>query len=487
MGALSPLRSSGPLTPRIQTSWRDSDEKLRPPEGCLECARPRCWTSTPKDRLPYIVTEFIAGGTLRDSIKRDGPWSPADVERLGANVAAALTAIHGVDVIHRDLKPSNIMLSPAGPLVIDFGIAQALDATTEHTPTGNWIGTPKFTAPEQFGKVMAPEQSRGMKLTPAVDVFAWGVLMVYASTGRYPFGSDSNIEALGNRVMNEEPDLTGLDERLREVVAKALDKDPVRRPDAAQLRSSLAQVKRTAQGAKGSARRAASITEAEHTRQQRRTAQGAKGSPRRAASITEAEHTRQQRQGAAYVTRAEAASETRVDQTAEGDGSDSAAAVDLETWKVSPGGFGRALAVVGFLLIGSIGLGICVAAVWGMVELTIRWEVLGRVVSVWEHWFGAVSIVPGWPMGIRIGVALIVLAALLFALVYYRDGVLGCLLALLSGLFFLGFIIESFLMKLHDWTGSSWGAMGGILIVAVFAGILIAVGSYIGEKAASRT
>jgi hypothetical protein len=71
-----------------------------------------------------------------------------------------------------------------------------------------------------------------------------------------------------------------------------------------------------------------------------------------------------------------------------------------------------------------------------MVELTIRWEVLGRVVSVWEHWFGAESIVPGWPMGIRIGVALIVLAALLFALIYYRDGVLGCLLALLSGLFF---------------------------------------------------
>lgn len=387
---------------------------------------------------PYIVTEFIAGGTLQDSIQRDGPWSPADVERLGANVAAALTAIHGVDVIHRDLKPSNIMLSPAGPLVIDFGIAQALDATTEHTPTGNWIGTPKFTAPEQFSRFMAPEQQfPGMKLTPAVDVFAWGVLMVYASTGRYPFGSDSNIAALGNRVMNEEPDLTGLDERLREVVAKALDKDPVQRPDAAQLRSRLAQVNRTAQGAKGS--------------------------PRRAASITEAEHTRQQRQGAAYVTRAKAAS------------------------KVSPGGFGRALAAVGFLLIGSIGLGICVAAVWGMVELTIRREVLGRVVSVWEHWFGAESIVLGWPMGIRIGVALIVLAALLFALVYYRDGILGCLLALLSGLFFLGFIIESFLMKLHDWTGSAWGAIGGILIVAVFAGILIAVGSYIGEKAASRT
>jgi len=49
---------------------------------------------------PYIVTEFIAGPTLQDSIERDGPWSPADLERLGANVAAALTAIHGVGVIH---------------------------------------------------------------------------------------------------------------------------------------------------------------------------------------------------------------------------------------------------------------------------------------------------------------------------------------------------------------------------------------------------
>jgi len=247
-------------------------------------------------------------------------------------------------------------------------------------------------------------------------------------------------------------------------VAAALAKDPVRRPDAAELRSRLAQV--------------------------RRTAQSAKGSPRRAASITEAEHTRQQRQGAAHVTRAEAASETRVDRTAEGDGSDSASAVDLETPSVSPGGFGLALAVVGFLLIGSIGLVICVAAVWGMVELTIRWEVLGRVVSVWEHWFGAESIVPSWPMGIRIGVALIVLAALLFALVSYHDGVLGYLLAFLSGILFLTFIIGSFLMKLHDWTGDwtgSRGTIGGILIVAVFGGILIAVGRYIGEKATSRT
>src|SRR6201985_4010555 len=87
-------------------------------------------------------------------------------------LAEALTAIHAAGIVHRDLKPSNVLLTAAGPKVIDFGIAQALD-TTSLTRTGITVGSAGF---------MAPEQITGRAGT-AADIFTWAVAGALAARG----------------------------------------------------------------------------------------------------------------------------------------------------------------------------------------------------------------------------------------------------------------------------------------------------------------
>jgi eukaryotic-like serine/threonine-protein kinase len=178
----------------------------------------------PDAEVPYLVTEFVEGPTLEDKIAADGPMGIGDLERLAVAVVAALTAIHGAGLVHRDLKPSNVMLSPLGPRVIDFGIARTLDSSTTLTGVGQVLGTPAF---------MAPEQATGHSSSPAADIFAWGVLVMYAATGRLPFGEKNG--SLLFRVIHGEPDLAGLDPALLAPVSDALHKDPARRPTAHQL------------------------------------------------------------------------------------------------------------------------------------------------------------------------------------------------------------------------------------------------------------
>ncbi len=181
--------------------------------------------AAPDAEQPYLVTEFIEGRTLAKFVTENGPLSAANLEQLAVGVAAALTAIHSAGIVHRDLKPSNVVLSPFGPRVIDFGIARALDAVSDLTGDLQQLGTPAF---------MAPEQIQGEPVTPAVDIFAWGGLITFAATGRYPFGEGS-AQVLLYRAVSEEPRLDGLDSPLREIVASAMVKTPAARPSAQQL------------------------------------------------------------------------------------------------------------------------------------------------------------------------------------------------------------------------------------------------------------
>jgi hypothetical protein len=130
--------------------------------------------------------------------------------------------------VHRDFKPSNVILTEVGPKVIDFGIAQALDATSL-TQTGMMVGSTGF---------MAPEQISGRPGPPA-DIFVWGVTVAYAATGQPPFGS-GDTHAVLYRVMHGDPDIAGVPDPLRSLVAAALTKDPDRRPTAGQLLDHLA-------------------------------------------------------------------------------------------------------------------------------------------------------------------------------------------------------------------------------------------------------
>ncbi|MFE2531416.1 serine/threonine-protein kinase [Streptomyces sp. NPDC059371] len=179
---------------------------------------------------PWVATEYVPGPSLQQVVDSGyGPLPEATLRSLAGRLSRALRAIHGAGLVHRDLKPSNILLTVDGPRIIDFGIARALDtvAGSLRTSTGLVIGSPAF---------MSPEQVRGHRVTPASDVFSLGSVLVYAATGRLPFGSaEVGLHALMFRIAEEEPDLTGVPHALTGLVAACLDKDPQRRPTAEQI------------------------------------------------------------------------------------------------------------------------------------------------------------------------------------------------------------------------------------------------------------
>ncbi|WP_406484547.1 serine/threonine-protein kinase [Streptomyces sp. NBC_01563] len=173
---------------------------------------------------PWLATAYVPGPSLADAVVAHGALPVETVVLLIAGMAEALHVIHGAGIVHRDLKPSNVLLAADGPRVIDFGIAHAADATSL-TGSGVTIGTPSF---------MAPEQAAGRRVTPATDVFALGQVAAYAATGSPAFGEGTSHGVL-YRIVHEEPDLSGVPERLMELVSRCLAKDPAARPSIAEV------------------------------------------------------------------------------------------------------------------------------------------------------------------------------------------------------------------------------------------------------------
>jgi hypothetical protein len=173
---------------------------------------------------PYIVTRYVAGRTLEDLVTAEGPLTGDALARLASGLATALTDVHAAGVVHRDLKPGNVMLVDGEPVVIDFGIAQALDST-RLTMTGMFMGTPGY---------LAPEVIEGQPSGPAADVHSWAATMAYAATGRPPFGT-GQFEAIFYRIVHGQPELDCMPAPLLPIVVAALARDPSRRPCAANL------------------------------------------------------------------------------------------------------------------------------------------------------------------------------------------------------------------------------------------------------------
>ncbi|HEY8478739.1 MAG TPA: serine/threonine-protein kinase [Spirillospora sp.] len=173
--------------------------------------------------LPYVVSEYVPGPSLSGLVSEQGPRRGTDLDRLAIGTVTALAAIHRAGILHRDFKPSNVLMGPDGPRVIDFGIARVIGASSARG--SGLLGTPSY---------MAPEQVSGGELGTGVDMFTWASTMLFAATGRHPFGNDT-ISAVFNRILHQEPDLSPLPETLRGVVAACLAKDPAARPDAQQV------------------------------------------------------------------------------------------------------------------------------------------------------------------------------------------------------------------------------------------------------------
>ncbi|HXL90456.1 MAG TPA: serine/threonine-protein kinase [Streptosporangiaceae bacterium] len=174
--------------------------------------------------FPYIVTRYVAGPTLEESVRQRGPLSALGVELLAQGLAQALAAIHAAGIVHRDLKPGNVILAEDYPVVIDFGIAQPTGAT-RLTQTGMVMGTPGY---------LAPEVIKGEPSSPASDIHSWGAAVAFGATGRPPYGTGS-FETIFFRVISGRADLTGVPGSLVPLVSAALAEDPLRRPTAAWL------------------------------------------------------------------------------------------------------------------------------------------------------------------------------------------------------------------------------------------------------------
>jgi serine/threonine protein kinase len=174
---------------------------------------------------PYMVLEFLPGGTLEEQLVDDRPLPDEQTVRIARDLADGLAHAHANGLIHRDLKPSNVLFDSEGRAKIaDFGIAHMGDAGTL-TEAGTVLGTAAY---------ISPEQAAGEPARPASDVYSFGVILFRMLTGRLPFESDQPLELVA---MHRDLDAPALDEirpdvppRLESLAMAALARDLRDRP-----------------------------------------------------------------------------------------------------------------------------------------------------------------------------------------------------------------------------------------------------------------
>lgn len=171
---------------------------------------------------PYLATAYLPD--FRCGTEMMGTTMPIGaLLAFGGALAGVLASVHDSGIVHCDIKPSNLLVGDRGVRVIDFGISQYVGECTAHDGMVNcsrgWA---------------APEQLRGLPLGPSADVFAWGSVLAYLSTGFHPFAGRYEAEWI-LRVGSGRPNLSGLHPGLDAVVRAALAHDPGDRPSASEL------------------------------------------------------------------------------------------------------------------------------------------------------------------------------------------------------------------------------------------------------------
>jgi eukaryotic-like serine/threonine-protein kinase len=168
---------------------------------------------------PFIVMEYLPGGSLEERLRAGGPQEPGRAIAWLEQAGAALDAAHATGIVHRDVKPANLLLDgDANVHVADFGIASAtgMDSMTK---TGTVLGTAGY---------LAPEQALGERTTPASDRYALGIVGYELLTGVRPFENETPTAEAAAHVHAPVPPISehGLPEELDPVFERALAKDP---------------------------------------------------------------------------------------------------------------------------------------------------------------------------------------------------------------------------------------------------------------------
>lgn len=182
------------------------------------------------DDVPYLVTEYLGGGSLRTLLEAGHRLSLSQALLVGLEASRGLDYAHNQDLVHRDIKPANLLFDEDGRLrIADFGLARAIAEAGWTDEAGSMVGTARYAA---------PEQARGERVGPAADIFALALSINESVSGEVPFVSDTVVATLMARAetpFEPHPDLGPLIPVLRR--AGALDPDD--RPSAGELVASL--------------------------------------------------------------------------------------------------------------------------------------------------------------------------------------------------------------------------------------------------------
>ena len=173
---------------------------------------------------PYLVLEYLGGGSLRDLLDRDVRLSHSQAAQLGTEVAQGLAYAHARGLVHRDIKPANLLFDEEGRVrVADFGVARALAEAAWTEPAGAMVGTARY---------ISPESAEGKPVDGRADVYSLALVLYEAVTGTVPFVTDTTMGTLAARVGQPLPHHDALGP-LDDVLARAAAPDVAARLDAA--------------------------------------------------------------------------------------------------------------------------------------------------------------------------------------------------------------------------------------------------------------
>ncbi len=179
---------------------------------------------------PYLVLEYLGGGSLRDLLDRDIRLSLSQAAQLGTEVSQGLAYAHLRGLVHRDIKPANLLFDEEGRVrVADFGVARALAEAAWTEPAGAMVGTARY---------ISPEAAEGKPVDGRADVYSLALVLYEAVTGTVPFVTDTTMGTLAARIGQPLPHHDALGP-LDDVLARAAAPDVATRLDAAGLAARL--------------------------------------------------------------------------------------------------------------------------------------------------------------------------------------------------------------------------------------------------------